>query len=317
MSFALDPEIASVMLSQVDVAAGLDLQPPGRGDALGLRAMAEPALAALFEALPRFEDVLVEHHSTPADDGGQVELRWYTTRDAGPGPGVIYVHGGGMICGTLDIYEPLVRHYVHLARVPFLAVEYRRAPEVGRDAPARDCLAAVRWLRAKASELAVDQDRIAIMGDSGGGGIAAATAILSREAGIHLAKQILVFPMLDDRNVEPDPHLTSFATWTYDNNFTGWHALLGDDIGTERVMASSAPARLVDFSGLAAAYLEVGELDIFRDEVIAYGQRLLKAGVSCELHVHHGAPHGFDWFKPDSGLSTRVLADRLRVLGAV
>jgi acetyl esterase/lipase len=142
-------------------------------------------------------------------------------------------------------------------------------------------------------------------------------AILARDRGVALARQILVYPMLDDRSLTPDPLLEPFLTWTYDGNFTGWSAVLGDELGTDTVSPIAAPARLTDFAGLAPTYLDVGELDLFRDEDIAYAQRLTKAGVSVELHVHPGAPHGFDRFAPDSKLTRRAIADRLRVIGAL
>jgi len=79
----------------------------------------------------------------------------------------------------------------------------------------------------------------------------------------------------------------------------------------------AAPARLTDFRGLAPAYVEVGDLDIFRDEDISYAQRLAAADVPVELHVHPGAPHGYDRYASHSALARRAMADRLRVLRAL
>jgi acetyl esterase/lipase len=152
------------------------------------------------------------------------------------------------------------------------------------------------------------------MGDSGGGGLAAATAILARDRELTLTKQILIYPMLDDRNTTPDPELVPYAGWSYDDNYTGWLALLGDSIGTERVQGIAAPARVNDASAVADAYIEVGELDIFRNECIEYAQRLSIAGVSAELHVHPGCPHGFDRIGPDVGVVQRARQDRIRVI---
>ncbi len=152
------------------------------------------------------------------------------------------------------------------------------------------------------------------MGDSGGGGLAAAAALLARDRGLAVARQILIYPMLDDRTTTPDPALAPWAGWSYDDNYTGWHALLGDLIGGPDVPAYAAPARAADLSGLPATYIEVGELDIFRDEAIEYARRIALTGTSVELHVHPGCPHGFDRITAEAGVVRRARADRLRAL---
>jgi acetyl esterase/lipase len=152
------------------------------------------------------------------------------------------------------------------------------------------------------------------MGDSGGGAPTAGAAILARDRDTPLAKQILIYPMLDDRNTTPGTIPQALLTWTYDNNFTGWHALLADETGTGQVSPIAAPGRLKDFTGLAPAYIEVGDLDIFRDEAIAYAGGLASADVPIELHVHPGAPHGFERFVPDAAVAQRAMADRTRAI---
>src|SRR5262249_8324626 len=148
--------------------------------------------------------------------------------------------------------------------------------------------------------------RIVVMGDSGGGGLAAAATLMARDRGVAVARQILVYPMLDDRTTVPDPELVPFAGWSYDDNYTGWHALLGDAIGTDDVDPYAAPARATDLGGLPPTYIEVGELDIFRDESIEYARRLSNAGTSVELHVHPGCAHGFDRMNPDADVVRRA-----------
>jgi acetyl esterase/lipase len=108
--------------------------------------------------------------------------------------------------------------------------------------------------------------------------------------------------------------LRALALWSYDDNYTGGHALLGEALGTDDVPAAEAPARARDLAGLPATYLEVGGLDIFRDEDIEYARRLSAAGVSVELPVHPGCPHGFDLIDPDAGVTRRARADRLRAM---
>ena len=199
-----------------------------------------------------------------------------------------------------------------------MSVEYRRAPEHAFPTPLEDAYAALRWLHEHAGELGVDPDRIAVMGDSAGGGMAAALTILARErGGPKIARQILLMPMLDDRTREPDPHIAPFALWSYDDSATAWPALLGDAAGGPDVPATAAPARLEDATGLPPAYIEVGQIDVFRDEDLAYATKLSRAGVRVEFHLHPGASHEFDSIAFASDVARRAIADRVRVLKSI
>ncbi|WP_380173926.1 alpha/beta hydrolase fold domain-containing protein [Kineococcus sp. DHX-1] len=285
---------------------------------LALRARMDAAMTADFAASAPAPDVARRDAVVFADDGAPVPVRWYTdtrtSRTCGPGPAVVYFHGGGLIGGSVEVFDHYVAQYVQWSGVPFLSVDYRLAPEASGETPARDGLAALRWLHEDAVDLGVDPRRIAVMGDSAGGGIAAAVAVLARDAGVRLSHQVLVFPMLDDRTTTADPHLLGSTTWTHLDNLAGWRALLGDRAGGPAVSAVEAPGRLQDAHGLAPAYLEVGSLDIFRDECVAYAGKLWAAGVEAELHVHPGAPHGYDGMALDSAFTRRWRADRVRVL---
>jgi acetyl esterase/lipase len=311
----MDPEIAALLAAAADQAAGMVM--PARGDWKALRESSTVAMTQVMGAIPPSAGVRIQSFRTQTSDGTSIELRWCAKENAPMGPAVVYAHGGAMILGSAEIYDPVVASYVTKTGVAFLSVDYRLAPEATGARLAEDVFAGLSWLLAHASELGVDPARIAVMGDSAGGGVAAGAAILARDRHVPLARQVLVYPMLDDRNTIPDPALEPYATWPYDFNFTGWSALLGDNLGTEAVSAVAAPARLKDFAGLAPAYVEVGELDIFRDEAIAYAQQIAAAGIPLELHVHPGAPHGYDLMAPQCRLSQRAMADRLRVLGTL
>jgi acetyl esterase/lipase len=130
-------------------------------------------------------------------------------------------------------------------------------------------------------------------------------AILAPDWGVALARQILVYPMLDDRNQTPDPALAPYLTWTSDDHFTAWSAVLGEGLGTPAVSLIAAPTRLADHRGLAPAYLDVGDLDIFRNEDLSHGRPLALAGVPVEFHLHPGAPHGWERFAPYAGSAWR------------
>lgn len=316
MPFSLDPEIAAG-LAALNERIG-EIEPMAVGDVASRRAVYDELQRAIHAQLPAPEDVTITDYETTTADGARLLLRWYAKGDARPGSAVLYAHGGGMCLSNVLIYDRPVSRYVSATGVPFLSVEYRYAPEFPAPILVADCHAGLQWLAAQASELEVDPARIAVMGDSAGGGIAASLAIYARDhGGPSIAKQILVHPMLDDRNTVPDPELTPFAPWTYDDNVTGWGALLGSAAGGPDVSPYGAPARLKDFAWLPPAYIEVGELDVFRDESIAYAQNLLSAGVSTELHVHPAVAHNFDQFVPDAQISLRAAKDRYRAVNSV
>lgn len=316
MAFSWDPELA-VILEAAAAAMGEAPPPPPRGDAIALRESVNPMMAAMSDAWPGAPAVTRTSHSTTSHDGAEIALHWFARTGSSPGSGVFYIHGGGMICGSVDLYVPIIADYVAATGVPMLAVSYRLAPEHPHPTPVEDAFAGLKYLFDNAGELGVDPARIAIMGDSAGGGVAAGLGILARDRGLALKRQILIYPMLDDRNLTPDPELVPFAGWTYDNNYAGWSALLGDRLGTDDVPESAAPARAKDLTGIAPAYVEAGELDIFRDEDIEYARRIAAAGSSIELHIHPGAAHGFERLGAGSDVASRAMADRHRVLKAL
>lgn len=314
VTMKLDDEIAAFLATsgRTDQV----LAPPVT-DLPALRATTEEGLQGVFSRMPETPSVSRSAFEATGDDGAAVSLLWYENEKAAKGPAVIYAHGGGMICGSAEIYDPLVRYYVELTGVPFLSVDYRLAPEFRDVGLGRDVLSALRWLRAEAATLGVDPERIALMGDSGGGGVSAAACLMARDEGINPARQILVYPMLDDRNLTPDPLLASTASWTYEKNRIAWQAVLGEQFETEKVPAGRAPARSDNLEGLPQTYIEVGELDIFRDECTAFAQRLHASGVSCELHIYPGAPHGFDWMDLGLRLSRRAFANRTQAIASL
>ena len=317
MNYRLDPELAPALAALTAQAAGAT--PPARGDWQAVRTAASAGLAQLASITPPSSGVTTSSFSTVTSDGrDEIELRWYTPANTKPGPAVVYAHGGGMLGGSVDLYDELVSWYAAESALPFLSVELRLAPEATSPTSlAEDVFAALTWLADHAGELGVDQSRIAIMGDSGGAGPTAGAAILARDRHVPVAKQILVYPMLDDRNTTPRSVPAELLAWGHDNNYTGWVTLLGDQLGAEDVSPVAAPARLRDFAGLAPAYIDVGDLDIFKEESIAYALGLARAGVPIELHVHPGAPHGFERFVPDADVARRAMADRIRAIATI
>jgi acetyl esterase/lipase len=316
----MDPELLAELAPLM--AAAADREPPPVGDVETRRANSRQMLALLMPARSPVTGIRLDRYTLDTGDGATLQLNWYQ-RAGGEqsAAAVLYLHGGGMIFGMNELgalYDWSARRYVAESGVPMLLVDYRTAPEFPHPVPVQDCFAALVWLAERADELGVDPARVAVMGDSAGGGLAAAVCLMARDrGGPAVALQLLFYPMLDDRTAPPDPRRAALATWTYDDNVTGWQALLGRDVGGDGVSRYAAAARATDLSLLPPTYIDVGDLDIFCDENITYARRLAAAGVPIELHVHPGCPHAFEGLAPEAAVSRRVIADRVRRLRAL
>lgn len=239
--------------------------------------MLDGFFGALIEQAPKVDGVESKDFHTKAEDGHEILLRWYTKTGApSPGSAILYAHGGGMICLNIGLYDQTAKRYVNRTGVPFMLVEYRLSPEVRAPVPVTDTYAGLKYLVEHASELGVDPSRIGIMGDSAGGGITASLAhYIKLRGGPAVKKQILIYPMLDDRNIEVDPNTAPMATWSFDDNKTGWGALLGDKMGAENVDPIEAAGRMTvkDARGLPPAYIDVSGLAwIDRDWIVVLTQ---------------------------------------------
>ncbi|WP_033287488.1 alpha/beta hydrolase [Amycolatopsis jejuensis] len=313
-----DPEIAPALADLIPADA-----PPFTPETIpGLRrAMAEmfpPAAAAVGDA-----PVTVTERIIPGPSGApDLEITVLAPREfTGPVPVLYNIHGGGMMVGHRNMDVPRLLALVLELAVVAVNVEYRLAPEHPHPAPVEDCYAGLLWTVANAAELRIDPARIVVMGGSAGGGLAAAVALLARDrGGPALAGQLLLCPMIDDRNTTvASRQYPGLGTWTREANLAGWTSLLGDAAGTDDVSPYAAPARAADLSGLPPAFIEVGSAEPFRDEDTEYALRIWATGGQAELHVWGGAFHGFDMYVPDWPISKAALATRTswlrRILG--
>lgn len=313
MTLAMDPEIAAALAALL--AEEPDAPLPAVGDVAARRRRSERRYPSLFAGVPQGPAVTRTDHTLTTADGAEVLLRWYAPRDGAIGAAALYLHGGGMIMGSVAASDPGAASLAGLSGVPLLAVDYRLAPEFGHPVPVEDSYAALTWLVEHAASLGVDPERVGVLGESAGGGLAAGLSLLARDrSGPAIARQILVYPMLDDRTTVRDPRFDGLLTWGYDDNVTGWQALLRGTAGSADVSPYAAPARATDLSGLPPTYLDVGDLDVFLDEDLAYAARLAAAGVPVELHVVPGAPHAYELYAPVSAAAARARADRVRAL---
>lgn len=249
-------------------------------------------------AIPEGLPVSLETLTVPGADGGPPVrvLAYSPTNVTGLRPAILHMHGGGYLIGTADMTDLANRQMAADLGCAIFSVDYRLAPETAHPGPVEDCYAALKWVRDNAARFKVDTTRIGVKGESAGGGLAAALALLARDRGeISLAFQHLIYPMIDDRTCiheNPHPFVGEFV-WTRADNRHGWSALLGGAPGDPDVSPYAAAARASDLTGLPPTFISVGALDLFLEEDLDYARRLTRVGVPVELHVYPGAFHGF------------------------
>lgn len=245
----------------------------------------------------------------PGFRGDEIEVSVLRRTDhAGRGPGIYYVHAGGLMFGDRFLGLGQVIDWVEGFDAVCVTVEYRLAPEYPDPYPVEDSYAGLLWTSGNAAELGIDPDRLVVLGSSAGGGVAAGTVLLARDRrGPAVKGQMLLYPMLDDRDTTVSARQFDGAgLWTRGSNATSWTALLGDRRGTADVSIYAAPGRATDLSGLPPTFLACGSADLFRDEDIAYASGLWAAGGDAELHVWAGGYHTWDTIAPEAELTARL-----------
>lgn len=307
-----DPELAPV----IEVLTSLRAPDAYRPDNIAEMRRPVPGVEAPTDVmLTRQGAYRVEERTVPGPEGAPdiSLLICLPNRAQAPTAAIYHVHGGGMIVGDnrfglvemLDLAEPL--------GMAVVSVEYRLAPETSHPGPVEDCYAGLVWTATHAGELHVDADRIVVAGTSAGGGLAAALTLMARDRGGPTPfAQLLLSPMLDDRNDSPSAHqMRGLGIWDGASNETGWNALLGAQVrGGPDVSPYAAPARATDLAGLPPTFIDVGSAETFRDEDVAYASRIWQAGGRAELHVWPGGFHGFDVVVPDAAISRDAIAAR-------
>ncbi|MEU7001488.1 alpha/beta hydrolase [Nonomuraea sp. NPDC046570] len=304
-----DPELAAALaVLGLPSAFTADMIPALRQ---GIPGMVPPT----DEELSRGGAFEVEERTVPGPSGVSLLI----CRPSGvttPLGAIYHTHGGGMIVGDKRTGMAEMLDWAQELRLVVVSVEYRLAPEHPHPAPIEDCYAGLVWTAEHAGELGIDPGRLLVAGASAGGGLAAALALLARDrGGPALIGQMLLCPMLDDRNDTPSSvQMAGLGVWDRTSNETGWTALLGDERGGPDVSPYAAPARATDLSGLPPAFIDVGSAETFRDEDVAYADRIWQAGGRAELHVWPGGFHGFDRMAPQAAVSQDARAARTRWL---
>ena len=266
--------------------------------------------------VPPNPNVAHEDRLVPGPEGApDVPVRVYRPVNALDGaalPGIYFIHGGGMILGDVEAENYSAEQICEQVGAVVVSVEYRLAPEHPHPAPAEDCYAGLCWMARNAGELGFDPARLAVYGGSAGGGLTLATTLLARDRGFPaICFQMPIYPMIDDTNETPSSHeITDIGVWDRAANIEAWQWYLGGGKPDQY----AAPARAEDLSGLPPAFIDVGTVDLFRDEDIAFAMRLMQAGVPTELHVSPGAYHASENFAPQAALSLRIWERRFDAL---
>jgi acetyl esterase/lipase len=279
----------------------------------GIRAEVDAEVAAL-EDLSLGGRFTFSQPSVPGLDGDpEIPLLACTPAGApGSRPVLYYMHGGGFFCndhrtGLDQLLETAERFGATL-----ISVGYRLAPEHPYPAQVNDAYAGLLWAAGHADELGIDPERIIVTGTSAGGGLSAALVLTVRDkGGPRLLGQLLMCPMLDDRNDSASAmQMDGIDFWNRSYNGFGWSSLLGGVRGGADVSQYAAPARATDLTGLPPAFLDVGSAECLRDEVLAYASRIWQAGGKAELHVWPGGIHAFDREVPEARISKAAVAAR-------
>lgn len=266
------------------------------------REMIHNALAEMLAPYPVLNDVpFHDHRLSSADNPDGVVVRFYRPDNCSEiAPVFLWLHGGGYIMGSVEMDVGFLQALAKSVGCAIASVEYRLAPEHPFPAALDDSYTALQWLYHNAKKLQLDPKRIAIGGISGGGGLAAGLALYARDqAEIPVAFQLLLCPMLDDRNITRSTKLdfTGLA-WDRRSNLNAWGAYLQRDADADpsacEVPEYAAAARAKDLTGLPPTYISVGSIDLFVDENIEYARSLLAANVPTSLHVHAGGFHAFE-----------------------
>src|SRR5215831_6728271 len=282
---ALDPQAQRIL----DAMAALNLPPTEQMTPTEAR----ESMRARTAALGPVEDVArIDDHRVSVDTG-EIAVRCYTPAGRGPLPAYVYFHGGGWVIGDIETHDGICRSLANASGCVVASVDYRLAPEHKYPVAVEDAFAATRWVAREAARLGVDGGRIAVGGDSAGGNLAAAVALMARDGdGPPLALQVLVYPVTHH----------SFDTPSYREHAEGYlltrsamrwfwnHYLPRQEDGLEPL---ASPLLSRSLHGLPPALVITAEYDPLRDEGEAYAARLREAGVPVTVTRYPGMIHGF------------------------
>jgi acetyl esterase/lipase len=303
-TFDIDPELTAPLaaIPKIDLS-----------DISATREFARNAAAQMAATFPPEPSISVDTIEIPRSPEPPVPVRIFRPTESAPlQPCLLWFFAGGQVMGGAGEDDAYISALAKQLGCVVAVVDYRLAPEAPAPAAAEDGYLAYSHLRAHAHELGLDAERIGIAGASGGGAIAAATMLLIRDRRATTPRVLaLNYPMLDDRNRTPSSHeVTDVGIFDRATNLTAWSAVLGERAGADNVDPVCAPGRATDLTGFPPTFIAAAEIDVFRDEDLAFAQQLIADHVPTELHLYAGAYHAFDRFAPQARVTKSFEASR-------
>ncbi|CAK7240859.1 MAG: hypothetical protein STHCBS139747_002311 [Sporothrix thermara] len=345
---AYAPDYLKAIEPMIKAAASQPPPPPPK-TVFELRDRVNEAVRGMYAAIPEQPQIVQSSFDVPVPGGTKVTVTRFATQEqmAATGqPAVMYLHGGGMVCGSVEFMTRAIAAETAAMGVQYFAVEYTKSPAVVAPGSLEEAYAVLGHLSQNAAALGIDNKRLAVAGVSAGGGLAAGIGLMARDRGLSppLAKLVLVYPMLDDRTVQVHPPagashagantndagwaVRPLLTWTCEQNALAWAAYLGvgnpteDDAPTCAAnlaraspsvtgssVAYAVPARATSLEGLPSIYMDCGGLDLFLEENAQFAARLAHDHVPFDFHVFHGVPHGFEAV-PSTNAAQTAMAQR-------
>ena len=246
------------------------------------------------EMQPDLPEIVVHSVEDLMIDGpdSAIPVRIYRP-SAAPAPVHVHFHGGGWVIGDLDTHDRDCREICVGADCIVVAVDYRLAPEHIFPAAPEDCYAALCWASANLDSLCALPGAVSVGGDSAGGNLAAAVALMARDRnGPAIAMQLLIYPVTD-ATMESGSYRDNANGYLLSRTMMSWFwdhycpdlALRADPL--------ASPIAAEDLAGLPPALVMTAEFDPLRDEGEAYAERLIAAGVEVEVRRFDGLVHGF------------------------